>query len=250
MKTFFSAIVAVAALTTAACAQNTKAPASPGPKFEVIGGETYDWGKVKAPKEGFLEATIRMRNAGESGVLKLVEIRPGCGCTKTDPDKTELNAGEVSTMNVKLNISPSQNGPLSKNITVRSTDGKDTATHYLILKADIVRALSMSQPYFAFSDLKVGSESTSTIKITNNETVPIKVSEVLADGMAVNLAKGKVIKPDESLEVVARVTPSKSGQFTGKLSFKTDHPDHTVVDVQAYGMVVESKSAVFQKDAK
>ena len=213
------------------------------PKFEVIGGETYDWGKVKPPKEGYLEAEIKMKNTGTGGILKLVEIKPGCGCTKTDPDKTELNPGEISTMKVRLNISPSQSGSLTKSITVRHSGGKDTSVSYLFLKADIQRALQITPNlFFSFTDMKVGQEKTAKIQLQNDDKVDIKTD----NGMVLNMKGTKTLKPGETFELTAKVIPSAKGSFNGKVSFKTDHPDHPTVDVMAYGMVMESSSPVFQ----
>jgi len=222
------------------------------PKFEVIGGETYDWGKIKPPASGQLEGTIKMKNAGTSGRIKLIEIKPGCGCTKTDPDKTDLGAGEVSSMNVKLNISPAQNGSVSKSIMVKYTNGQDTATTYLFLKADIQRALSMSpMTYLSFSDLKVGVESSASLTIANNADTLITLSDFVADnGLVLNVSGKKVLKPGEKFDLVAKTIPGKSGSFSGKVSLKTDHPEHLDVDIQAYGHVMESTSPVFQKEAK
>ena len=218
------------------------------PKFEVIGGETYDWGKVKPPKEGYLEAEIKMKNTGTGGILKLVEIKPGCGCTKTDPDKTELNPGEISTMKVRLNISPSQSGSLTKSITVRHSGGKDTSVSYLFLKADIQRALQVTpNQFFSFTDMKVGQETTAKIQLKNDDKVDIVISDIKTDnGMVLNMKGTKTLKPGETFELTAKVIPSAKGSFNGKVSFKTDHPDHPTVDVMAYGMVMESSSPVFQ----
>lgn len=219
------------------------------PKLEVIGGETYDWGKVKPPKEGFLEAEIKMKNVGTGGMLKLVEIKPGCGCTKTDPDKTELNPGEISTMKVRLNISPTQSGPLTKSITVRSTGGADTTVTYLFLKADVQRALQLSPTVFlSFTDMKVGQEAQAKIEISNNDTRDITLSDVVTDNkLVVNIGGSKTLKPGEKFEIVARTIPQAKGSYTAKVTFKTDHPDHPTMDIMAYGMVMESESPVFQK---
>lgn len=220
------------------------------PKFEVIGGETYDWGKVKPPKEGYLEAEIKMKNVGSGdGILKLVEIKPGCGCTKTDPDKTELAAGEVSTMKVRLNISPGQSGPLTKSITVRHSGGKDTSVAYLFLKADVQRALNISpNQFFSFQDMKVGQEATAKLELRNDDQSDIVISDIKADnGLVLNMKGTKTLKPGEKFELVATVIPQAKGSFNGKVSFKTNHPDHASVDVMAYGMVMESTSPVFQK---
>jgi hypothetical protein len=219
------------------------------PKLEVIGGETYDWGKVKPPKEGYLEAEIKMKNAGTDGLLKLVEIKPGCGCTKTDPDKTELNAGEISTMKVRLNISPTQSGPLTKSITVRHTGGADTTTTYLFLKADIQRALQLSPTVFlSFTDMRVGQEASAKIEITNNDSRPITLSDVVTDNnLIVNIGGAKTLQPGQKFEIVARTVPTMKGSYTAKVTFKTNHPDHPTMDIMAYGMVMEYDSPVFQK---
>lgn len=220
------------------------------PKFEVIGGETYDWGKVKSPKEGYLEAEIKMKNSGSgSEILKLVEIKPGCGCTKTDPDKTELKAGEVSTMKVRLNISPSQSGSLTKSITVRHSNGKDTSVAYLFLKADIQRALNVTpNQFFSFTDMKVGQQSSAKLELRNDDNVDIVISDITTDnGIVLNMKGTKTLKAGEKFELVATTIPQAKGSFNGKVSFKTNHPDHASMDLMAYGMVMESASPVFQK---
>jgi hypothetical protein len=202
------------------------------PKLEVIGGETYDWGKVKPPKEGYLEAEIKMKNAGTDGLLKLVEIKPGCGCTKTDPDKTELNAGEISTMKVRLNISPTQSGPLTKSITVRHTGGADTTTTYLFLKADIQRALQLSPTVFlSFTDMRVGQEASAKIEITNNDSRPITLSDVVTDNnLIVNIGEDPAAGPEVRDRGPHR--PDDEGQLHGQghvqdePSRSSDHGHH------------------------
>ncbi len=221
------------------------------PKIEVIGGETFDWGKVKPPKEGYLEATIKMKNVGTE-VLKLTEIRPGCGCTKTDPDKTELKPGEVSTMGVKLNIGPMQSGPLTKSITVRSNSAGADSVKYLFLKADVVRALALSPSiYFSFTDLKVGQESTTKVDVMNNDAEPITISDFTADnGLVLNVTGKKVIKPGEKLELIAKTIPQAKGSYQATVTFKTSHPDHPTMEIKAYGMVMDTQSPVYQATPK
>lgn len=226
------------------------------PKLEIVGGDTYDWGKTKAPTSGHLEAEVKMKNVG-TGTLKLVEIRPGCGCTKTDPDKTELGPGEVSTMKVKLNISPSQSGALTKSITIRSAPlepGKpgDTATAYYFLKADIVRALQIAPTvFFSFNDLKIGQEASSKLTITNNDNADMVLSDFKTDnGIVLNTTGKTTLKPGEKFDLIAKIVPQAKGSFTGTVSFHTNHPDHASVEIKAYGMVVEQQSPVFQKNEK
>lgn len=264
-------LVAVALLTvfgTAVMAQGTAATTQ-GPKLEVVGGETYDWGKVKPPADGNLQAEIKMKNVG-TGDLKIVEVKPGCGCTKTDPDKMELVPGDVSTMGVKLNISPAQAGPVTKSITIRWGDAKGLAAReefrrrgtpipagldtneqvaFLFLKADIQRALMMTPSiYFSFQDLKIGQKSTATVTITNNTDAPVDLTEWTADNGLILNAVGKVtIKPHEKFDLTATLVPAVKGQFSGMVMCKTNHPDHPDLTIRAYGFTQESESPVFQK---
>lgn len=242
--------------------------ASAQAKLEVVGGDTYDWGKVKPPKEGHLEATIQMKNTGDRA-LRITEVRPGCGCTKTDPDKYDLKPGEVSTMKVKLNISPTQAGALTKSITLSWADlagndalkefrasgkavpsGADTnvRTGYLWLKADVQREISFTPSmYFAFNDLKVGVETTSKVEMTNNSDADVTVSDWQTDGGLVVNQTGRVtVKAKGKLEIIAKLVPSAKGNYSGGVKFKTSHPDNPEVDLRAYGFVQESTSPVFQ----
>lgn len=210
------------------------------PKIEVIGGDSYDWGKIPAPKEGHLEATIKIKNVGTE-LLKLIEIKPGCGCTKTDPDKTELKPGEVSTMGVKLNISPMQSGPLIKNITVRSNTPGPDSTKYLFLKADIVRKAQLSQMYFAFVNPFVGKEMTATVDVLNNDTKDLVVSDFQVDNdMKLNVSGTKTIKPGEKLELKLVAIPKVKGSFNGQVKFKTSSEENPEFIISAYAVVQDN----------
>ena len=240
-------------------------------KLEIEGGETYNWGKVKPPEKGHLEATIKMKNVGDKP-LKLTQIKPGCGCTKTDPDKLELVPGDVSTMKVKLNISPAQAGPITKSITIRwgDQDGMDSREQirggtlsgenldttervtYLFLKADVQRALMLKPSiYFSFSGMEVGKESTSKLTVTNNSEEPMTLSGWDMDnGIVLNVTDKVTLAPQEKLDLVATIVPAKTGQFSGLVKFKTTHPDHAEQTIRAYGFAKEPASPVFQKNAK
>ncbi len=241
--------------------------ASAQAKLEIVGGETYDWGKVKPPTEGYLEAEIKMKNVGNKP-LKITEVRPGCGCTKTDPDKFELAPGEVSTMKVKLNIAPSQAGAIQKNITVSWADlagnkaladfrangtpipaNADTnvTAGYIWLKADVQRAIMMSPaPYFSFNDLRLGKEGTAKIELTNNSDSDIILSDWTTEGGIVcNFATRTTVKPGQKIEIIARVVPSTKGNFSGGVKVKTSHPETPELDIKAYGFVQETQSPVF-----
>ncbi|MBI3259067.1 MAG: DUF1573 domain-containing protein, partial [Ignavibacteriae bacterium] len=90
------------------------------PKIEIVGGDTHDWGKVKA-KDSPLKAVVKLKNVG-SELLKITEVHPGCGCTKTaELDKKELKPGEIATTEISLNLGTSS-GQLTKTVAITSND--------------------------------------------------------------------------------------------------------------------------------
>ena len=64
------------------------------PQMEIIGGDTYNWGKVK-PGKNPLKATILVRNIGNEE-LHITQVRPGCGCTTAPLDKDKLKQGDTA----------------------------------------------------------------------------------------------------------------------------------------------------------
>lgn len=241
-------------------------------KFEIEGGTTYDWGKVPPPKEGHLNATIKMKNTGNRD-LKILEVKPSCGCTKTDPDKMELKPGEVSTMGVTLNITESQAGPITKSITIRWMDKEGAeALHmakvqgivqntaadtnekveHLYLKADIQRPIMISpNNYFAFGELQVGKQSKGKVSIKNSTDKPITFSNWSADnGIVLNQTQSITLKAGESLDLEATVVPAVKGNFQGKATVATTHPENPSLEIKAWGFVKENESPVYQQMPK
>ena len=90
------------------------------PKIEIVGGDTHDWGKVKA-KDSPLKAVIKLKNVGNE-ILKITDVHPGCGCTKTaELDKKELKPGEIATTEISLNLG-TLSGDVTKSVSISSND--------------------------------------------------------------------------------------------------------------------------------
>ncbi len=82
------------------------------PKIEIVGGDTYDWGTVKRTDDP-LRAKIKIKNVGTE-VLKITEVKPGCGCTTAPLDKNELKPGEEASLDVTLRITGYQGNVTKK----------------------------------------------------------------------------------------------------------------------------------------
>ena len=88
---------------------------SPTISFEKV---VHDFGFVSPETTSLYEFTFK--NTG-TGMLKIENIEPGCGCTVPSLDKTEYAPGETGTLAVKY-LSDSQFGPTTKQLLVHTND--------------------------------------------------------------------------------------------------------------------------------
>jgi hypothetical protein len=213
------------------------------PKLEIVGGDTYNWGQVK-PNNSPLKGTLKLKNAGNQP-LEIKSVKPSCGCTATKLDKNVLEPGEVASVDVSLNIGTAS-GPVTKTITITSND-PNNETKIVYLRADVVRALMLSMPYIAFTDLSIGKQSTASITVKNNSSENITCFGFEATNGLIVSPKGRVeLKPGEEFKLSASLVPEAEGYFNGSVKFSTTHPDFPTVDVPVYGNVLKSASPVFQ----
>ncbi|MEY3313380.1 MAG: hypothetical protein RLZZ578_900 [Bacteroidota bacterium] len=208
------------------------------PKITIIGGDTQDWGKVK-PKDDPLKATIKIKNEGNE-MLKITDVRPGCGCTTAPLDTNKLNPGEMASMVVTLKLGATS-GMMTKSITISSNDPQN-ATKVLYLKADVVRPIQiLPTQYFSFGEMTAGTKSEAKLIIRNTSTQDIVLSDFeTVAGISLNLTKPTTIPGGGEVELIAKVTPNEKGYFNGVVKMKTNHPDYSSLDIIAYGNVKPS----------
>ncbi|NBP64547.1 MAG: DUF1573 domain-containing protein [Bacteroidetes bacterium] len=223
MKLLFSLICFVLYTWISATAQ---------PKLDVIGGSTYDWGKVPFSK-GPLKGAIKLKNAGNQP-LKISEVRPGCGCTTAPLDKKYLKPGEFATINVTLNPGAAS-GELVKGLTISSNDPK-VPIKAITLKAYIMKAIQvLPQPYIAFPQSNVGKSTETTMTLKNTITKPITITQfVTSQGITV-LVKSKSIPPGGQVSIPVKAKPMYKGYWNGTITCRTNNPELPEFDVVVYG---------------
>lgn len=210
-----------------------------GPKLEIIGGSTYDWGKVKY-SDNPLEAKIKLKNVGDEQLI-ISDVKPGCGCTTAPLDKDKLKPGETATMDVKLKVSK-RAGNITKSISITTNDPAQQRT-ILYIKADVEMSLEIGPTqYFTFKDMTVGVEQDATLTIKNASNKDIRLFDIDSkpENMKVNLTNNTVIKPGKEVSITAKVVPDKKGYFNCTLLMKTTDPDFPELRIHGYGNVKES----------
>lgn len=206
-------------------------------RVDIIGGDTYDWGKVVP---GELQATIEIQNGGDS-VLKIDRVQPGCGCTTSPIDKNVLAPGEIGKISVKLDAR-NRSGALHKIITVYSDDPKNPSK-VINLKADIKPVLEFRPTeWFLVNGASVGSETASSVRVVNTGEAPFTIfPPELASGnfkVRFNLKEKQELQPGQEVEVTAYITPAAVGAMSGVIKLKTSTKEYPVKELTVYGDVV------------
>jgi hypothetical protein len=228
LRTVLVALAAATVFTVSASAQG---------KVEVVGGETFDWGKV-APGE--LKTTIELRNVG-TDTLKIDRVQPGCGCTAAPIDKNTLAPGEIGKISVTLDAK-NRSGALHKIITVYSNDSVAPAK-VINLTAEIKPVMEFRPTeWFLVNEAKVGAETASSIRLVNTGDAPFTVfpPEMTTGNFRVrfNMKEKQEVQPGQEIEITAFVTPQAAGAMNGTIRLKTTTKEYPTKELTVYGNVI------------
>ncbi|MBI5325945.1 MAG: DUF1573 domain-containing protein [Ignavibacteriae bacterium] len=206
------------------------------PKLKIECGDTYNWGNVKE-KDSPLKAKVKLYNIGNDS-LRILTVKPTCGCTTAPLDKNVLAAGDSATLDIKLNIG-SIAGPLHKTININTNDSsKPNAVLHLRAEVEVPITFYPSK-FFAFNQMYVGEEAKRSVKMINktNQRIMLKDIDIQPSNIKVNIEDGDILPPNGEIEIVATTTPEKAGAFSCSLTFKTDHPDMPEVNLSGWGTI-------------
>lgn len=206
------------------------------PKLKVECGETYNWGNVKV-KDSPLKAKVKLYNVGTDS-LKILTVKPTCGCTTAPLDKNVLLPGDSATLDIKLNIGDIS-GPMHKTININTNDpAKPNTVLHLRAEVDVPITFFPSK-FFAFGQMYVGEEAKRSVKMINktNQKIMLKDIDMQPQNIKVNIEDGDVLPPNGEIEIIATTTPDKVGTFSCRLTFKTDHPDMPEVNLSGWGTI-------------
>ncbi len=206
------------------------------PKFVIVGGDEYDWGKV-SPADNPLKATVTFKNEGNEKLV-ISKVKPGCGCTAAKPEKDTLDPGDSTTMSIEFRISGS--GLQHKTIDIETNDPAKTITKYKIT-CDLVRDIIVKPGEhisFRGEHVIVGKEMVETFFIKNNSTKPVKFYDLQTtpDVLKTNLPPDFTLKPGEEKEALAKWIPTQANQqFNGQILIKTDSKNSPNVTISVHG---------------
>jgi len=202
------------------------------PQIQIEGNDVYDWGIVDS-KDKPLTAKVKIFNKGND-TLKIENVRPGCGCTTAPLDKYNIEPNGYATLDITLKVS--SDGKIKKSIRITSNDPV-SPTKILSIKANIVPPLSLSVRFLNFGVLTINKESVATVKIKNNTEKSIKINDIIFEPkeLSSNIKKTTEIPSNKELTLEVKYTPTKSTEFSGKVTLKTDYKNMKTIELSVVG---------------
>jgi len=161
------AVALLAIAPAAALAQAPPAPkaasSAPAPKLVLV-EEKKDVGMV--PKGEVVHATFILRNEGKAD-LHVTDVKPSCGCTAPEYDKTIKPGGEGK---VVLNVDTKTfQGPISKSALIL-TDDPEKPQITVFVMANVKPFIETHPVGFFRLQALTGETATSTIVLSSDET--------------------------------------------------------------------------------
>jgi hypothetical protein len=207
---------------------NTKAVASNGPSIE-FATPVFDFGQIKQGE--MVRHNFTFKNNG-SGVLEILSVTPGCGCTTTGEWDRRVESGRSGVIQLELN-SAGFSGPVDKSITVTCNDPR-TPTITLQMKGSIWTPFLVTPNVAVFtvsSDYQ--TTETKTVRIVNQTEGPVTFSAV--DGGTSTL-KAELVTTKAGREFELRITavpPFIKSEEAAYLTLKSAPPEAHAVNVIA-----------------
>ncbi|MCX8052107.1 MAG: DUF1573 domain-containing protein [Chlorobi bacterium] len=231
MKRFLLVLAIAAVAASLATAQ---------PKLEIVGGETYDWGKVVVKNNPLklvtLETEVTLKNTGNKTLI-IDTVRVGCGCTTPQLESKVIEPGKSTKLRIGLNVGLNS-GELLKNLTIYSNADPQNTGRIMYLKANIVRPITVQPTACNFPEIKVGEVARSSVTLKNNDTRPYTISMLFpTKGIQIDKHAPITINPGDTLQINATFEGKERGYYNGNIIVKIDDPDYVPFEIAAYGNV-------------
>ncbi len=192
-----------------------------------------------------IHAVFKVNNTGDA-VLKLQNIRPGCGCTAITYVDSLIAPGKSGRIEASMNTKGFRSGPLSKSILVAS-NAVNEPTLQLRIKTLVQAYLDVSEKYLTFNaafgnkDTVFLASKKSDLKITGIDFRATDKADDKPDWQTdIPFPIGFKALPKDSTradgykvwsyELTAPKVPQSLG---GQITIKTNHPDKTSIILPA-----------------
>jgi uncharacterized cupredoxin-like copper-binding protein len=210
------------------------------PKLEIVGGETYDWGKVVVKNNPLklvtLETEVTLKNTGNKTLI-IDTVRVGCGCTTPSLESKVIEPGKSTKLRIGLNVGLNS-GEQVKSLTIFSNADPENTGRIMYLKANVIRPITVQPSSFTMPEIKVGEVARSSVTLKNNDTRPYTISMLFpTKGITIDKHAPITLNPGDTLQITATFEGKERGYYNGNVIVKVDDPDYVPFEISAYGNV-------------
>ncbi|MBT0662812.1 DUF1573 domain-containing protein [Geobacter pelophilus] len=211
------------------------ATASAAPQIQVQ-RPSHNFGTLIQGKK--LDYTFLIKNTGDSP-LKILHIRPACGCTAANASSPVVNPGKTSEIKVTFN-SANFFGNVSKTIAVESND-PTTPVITLTLAGNIIEELAVKPKQLNLGQVKPDVAVTNYVTVENRGSKTVKLTAVKTPMPQLSIKTDKtMLKPGESARISVTITPRQDDRMlSGYITIATDNPEKQEIMVPVYGSLLK-----------
>jgi copper(I)-binding protein len=202
----------------------------------VVTSPAYNFGSVEQGKK--IEHTFSFTNAGDEA-LNVGKITSSCGCTAASVSSKSIPPGKTGEIRVVFD-STNFSGPIKKTVTFETNDPKKN-NGTLTLSGTVAEVLSVRPTQLSVPALKAGAKKEVTVTIRNSGEKDVAIISVSSQTPQIYAAaKGKTVKPGQSLEISIGLTPKEGDRrVNGYVTVKTDSQAKPEIRIPVFGTVGE-----------
>ncbi len=197
--------------------------------------EVFDFGEIIEGEK--TTCVFHFRNEGNT-ILKILDVRPTCGCTVTDINKKSLNPGEAGTIEAVF-YSIGRKGKISKYIYV-TTNEKENNTTRLSIVGIVRKTWNIDPDKVDFGEIKKWYTLIDTVVISSTLVDSIQIDSFTTEpeGLTARILSHR----GDSVSIEVSVDASKiTWKFIGVIRFYSNIDKKRKIIIPVYARIKEEK---------
>ncbi|HWO57410.1 MAG TPA: DUF1573 domain-containing protein [bacterium] len=206
--------------------------ASAQPKLK-IAEENFDFGYT--PEGLPVMHKYWAHNVG-TDTLKIIRVRPSCGCTSVPLTKNRLAPGDSVSLALKFDTRRFK-GKLSKTATVETNDTLTTANKLkFTAEVGMFEGIMIANPAMVYLDTLGKSEQVVMIKNTSVAPYKISIASPLEDFMHFELSTTELEGKGEAAILIRATPQTPIGEYNASVTLHFEGPQPQNLTIPVYGV--------------
>jgi len=193
----------------------------------------YQFGELDSSET--VKHNFVIRNEGDEP-LRIIRVRPDCGCTLVKLKDKTLAPGEQTTLSARLSLK-GRHGKQRKRITLETNDPSQTR-FVLYMTGHAVARLEVRPARLYWGNIRQDAAVEKTVDIVFRSKDAFHVKDVKSPSPAFTVTTENIDTGKSYKVRIALVPPLPLGRFQFPVIIKTDHPRYPEIKVPMQGRVV------------